>query len=71
MHERLTQQATSVKQRRHPLLRFYGTLPSGWGEVDTWTQLQNLYLNDNNLTGTLPQVGGAGGSDHLLSFESW
>lgn len=39
--------------------RFYGTLPSGWGEVDTWTQLQNLYLNDNNLTGGLPQASGA------------
>ncbi|KAL4421913.1 hypothetical protein ABPG77_005197 [Micractinium sp. CCAP 211/92] len=42
--------------------RFYGTLPSGWGEVDTWTQLQNLYLNDNNLTGTLPQEWGQAGS---------
>ena len=36
--------------------RFYGTLPRAWGEVDTWPQLQNMYLNDNNLTGTLPEV---------------
>ncbi|KAL4437438.1 hypothetical protein ABPG75_004577 [Micractinium tetrahymenae] len=42
--------------------RFYGTLPPGWGEVDTWTQLQNLYLNDNNLTGSLPQEWGQAGS---------
>ena len=40
----------------HLLRRFYGTLPRAWGEVDTWPQLQNIYLNDNNLTGTLPVV---------------
>ena len=29
-----------------------------------WPQLQNIYLNDNNLTGTLPEVGGWGRARH-------
>ncbi len=35
---------------------FHGTLPASWGEQDTWPSLAVLFLNDNNLTGTLPPV---------------
>ena len=37
---------------------FHGTLPTLWGSIDNWPRLTVLFLNQNNLTGTLPPVGG-------------
>ena len=39
-----------------PRCSFYGTLPTAWGDVDSWPSLQNLYLSSNNFSGTLPAV---------------
>jgi hypothetical protein len=36
------------------LRRFYGPFPPEWFETDAWPSLQNLYLTDNELSGTLP-----------------
>ena len=50
---------------------FHGTLPKDWGDVDTFSSLQNVYLNDNNLTGSLPEVGGRVARVGRVSCAHW
>jgi hypothetical protein len=51
---------------------FSGPLPALWGAVDNWPRLQVLFLNFNNLTGTLPPVRrGRFYLNHLQCCKAW